>query len=146
MRALEETGKVGIAKVVIRNKQHLAALRPYDGRLVLETMYYTDEVRKPETVESGGQLRKPEVDMAKSLVENLSEPFDPSKYDDNYRKELLALIRAKAKGKELPEPKEEEDDQVVDLMAALRESVEQTTKKRKQSTKRTARKPARKAS
>jgi DNA end-binding protein Ku len=146
VRALDETGKVGIAKVVIRNKQHLAALRPYDGRLVLETMYYTDEVRKPEDVDSGGQLRKPEVEMAKSLVENLSEPFDPSKYDDNYRKELLALIRAKAKGKELPEPQEEEEDQVVDLMAALRESVEQTQKKRKQRTKQTARKPARKAS
>ncbi len=146
VRALDETGKVGVAKVVIRNKQHLAALRPYDGRLVLETMYYTDEVRKPEAVDGGGQLRKPEVEMAKSLVENLSEPFDPSKYDDNYRKELLALIRAKAKGKELPEPQEAEEDEVIDLMAALRESVAQTQKKRKQPAKTPARKTARKAS
>src|SRR5919202_3900143 len=92
-RALEETNKVGIAKVVIRNKQHLACLRPYEGLLVLETMYYADEVRQPETVDGKVQLRKPEVEMAKSLVENLSEPFDPTKYDDTYRKELLDLLR-----------------------------------------------------
>jgi DNA end-binding protein Ku len=141
VRALDETGKVGIAKVVIRNKQHLAALRPVDGVLVLETMYYADEVRKPEKVKAG-ELRKPEVDMAKSLVENLSEPFDPEKYDDTYRKELLELLRAKAKGKKLPEPSEEEPGEVVDLMAALRESVERT----KKTPARKAKKPARKAS
>jgi DNA end-binding protein Ku len=151
VRALEETGKVGIAKVVIRNKQHLAALRPVDGTLVLETMYYADEVRKPDKVKVSGDLRKPEVDMAKSLVENLSEPFDPEKYDDTYRKELLALLRAKAKGQKLPEPSEEGPGEVVDLMAALRESVERT--KRSQSMRRapakrktTTKKPARKAS
>ena len=128
VRALEETGKVGVAKVVIRNKQHLAALRPVDGALVLETMYYADEVRKPEKVEIKGDLRKQELDMAKTLVENLSEPFDPEKYDDTYRKELLQLLRAKAKGKKLPEPAEDEGGEVIDLMAALRESVEKTTR------------------
>ena len=140
VRALEETGKVGIAKVVIRNKQHLACLRPYDGLLVLETMYYADEIRQPESVDGKvGRLQKAEVDMAKSLVENLSDTFKPEKYDDTYRKELLQLIRAKAKGKQLPEPKEEEGGEVVDLMAALRESVEQT-KKQRQKPKRRAKK------
>ena len=129
VRALEETGKVGIAKVVIRNKQHLAALRPYEGVLVLETMYYADEVRQPEKVDGKVQLRKPEVEMAKSLVENLSEPFDPAKYDDTYRKELLELLRSKAAGEPLPSPEPEEEAEVVDLMAALRESVERTQKK-----------------
>src|ERR671915_1592186 len=109
VRALEETGKVGIAKVVIRNKQHLAALRAHDGVLVLETMYYPDEIRQPESVDGKTRLQKAEVDMAKSLVENLSDTFDPEKYDDDYRKELLELIRAKAKGQDLPEPKEEAD-------------------------------------
>ena len=126
VRALDETGKVGIAKVVIRNKQHLAALRPVDGTLVLETMYYADEVRKPDKVKAKGDLRAAEVEMAKSLVENLSEPFDPEKYDDTYRKELLELMRAKAKGKKLPEPQEDEGGEVIDLMQALRESVEKT--------------------
>jgi DNA end-binding protein Ku len=141
VRALEETGKVGVAKVVIRNKQHLAALRPYEGVLLLETMYYADEVRKPERVDgSATRVQKAEVEMAKSLVENLSDDFDPEKYDDTYRKELLALIRAKAKGAKLPEPAEEEEAEVVDLMAALRESVKETQKGRKR------KKAARKAS
>jgi DNA end-binding protein Ku len=131
VRALEETGKVGIAKVVIRNKQHLACLRTLDDKLVLETMYYADEIRKPEKVSVKGDLRSAEVDMAKSLIENLSEPFKPEKYDDTYRKELLELLRAKAKGKKLPEPSDEGPGEVIDLMAALRESVERTKKQRK---------------
>ena len=97
--------------------------------LVLETMYYADEVREPEKVDGGGQLRKPEVEMAKSLVENLSAKFDPAKYDDTYRKELLELLKAKAEGEPLPEPREDTEGEVVDLMAALRESVERTQKK-----------------
>jgi len=128
-RALDETGKVAIAKIVIRNKQHLAAVRAADRALVLETMYYADEVREPEKVDGRVQLRRPEVEMAKSLVENLSADFDPAKYDDTYRKELLGLLRKKAKGAKLPEPEEEPEGEVVDLMAALRESVERTQKK-----------------
>ena len=141
VRALDETGKVAIAKVVIRNKQHLAALRPWNGVLVLETMYYADEVRQPEQVDGKARLRKPEVEMAKSLVENLSAKFDPAKYDDTYRKELLALLRAKEAGKPLPEPEADSGGEVVDLMAALRESVEKTQKKKSG-----GRKRARKAS
>ena len=136
VRALDETEKVGIAKVVIRNKQHLAALRATGGRLILETMYYADEIREPESVDGKTKLQKAEVDMATSLVENLSSSFKPDKYDDTYRKELLSLIRAKAKGKELPEPQEQEGGEVVDLMEALRESVEKTKGTRKQTRKR----------
>ena len=133
VRALDETGRVGIAKVVIRNKQHLACLRPWEGVLVLETMYYAEEVRRPAEVAgeaaAGDGLRKAKVEMAKSLVENLSAEFDPERYDDTYRSELLELIRSKAEGTPLPEPAEEEP-QVVDLMQALRESVERTQRSR----------------
>jgi DNA end-binding protein Ku len=133
VEALEETGRVGIAKVVIRNKQHLACLRPWEHVLVLETMYYAEEVRRPAEVagdvaaENG--LRKAEVEMAKSLVENLSAKFDPERYVDTYRSELLELIRSKAEGQPLPEPSDEEP-QVIDLMQALRESVERTQRAR----------------
>ena len=126
---------------MIRNKQHLAALRPYEGALVLETMYYADELREPDAPELP-KLRKAEVDMAKTLVENLSRSFEPGRYHDRYRQELLDLIKAKAKGKELPEPEPAEEGEVVDLMAALRESVERTKKQ----TKPRKRSPARKAS
>jgi DNA end-binding protein Ku len=136
VRALDETGKVAIAKIVIRNKQHLASVRPWNGVLVLETMYYADEVREPERVAGGGQLRKPEVELAKSLVENLSAKFDPAKYDDTYRKELLELLRAEAEGEPLPEPQGDAGGEVVDLMAALRESVERTQKKKTRGRKR----------
>jgi DNA end-binding protein Ku len=136
VQALTETGRVGIAKVVIRNKQHLACLRPYKDVLVLETMYYHDEVRSPEEIagdaSSAGKLRKAEIEMAKSLVENLSTEFQPDRYDDTYRSELLELIRSKAQGAPLPEQQEEEAP-VVDLMQALRESVEQTQRRRRAS-------------
>jgi DNA end-binding protein Ku len=159
LRALEESGKVGIAKVVIRKKQHLAALRPWNGLILLETMYFADEIRKPESVDAGGKLRPAEVEMARSLVDNLSDSFDPEKYDDTYRKELLDLLREKAETGEISAPAEEpEEAEVVDLMSALRESVERTKRqqagsrrssgsKRKSSTrKRSTKKPARKAS
>ena len=137
--ALDQTGKVAIAKVVIRKKQHLAALRPYEGLLLLETMYFADEVRKPESVDTKGQLHKAEVDMAKSLVQNLSAKFDPAKYDDTYRKELLELLRAKEATGVVPEPKETgEEAEVVDLMQALRESVERTKSQRAGTRKRKA--------
>ena len=118
---------------MIRNKQHLACLRTYEGAFVLETMYYADEVRSPGAIVEGDlqevELRGAEVAMAKSLVENLSAPFDPRKYDDRYREELLELIRAKAEGQPLPEPQQEQAE-VVDLMQALRESVERTKRQR----------------
>lgn len=125
-RALEETGRVGIAKVVIRNKQHLACLRPFDEVLVLETMYFADEVRDPaELAPPKAELRKAEVEMARSLVESLGIEFDPARYHDRYRSALLELIEAKSSGQPLPEPDEPEAE-VVDLMQALRESVERT--------------------
>src|SRR5919204_1532653 len=139
VKALEDTGKVGIAKVVIRNKQHLACLRTYEGRLMLETMYYPDEVKNPASLDGDlgkANLAKGEVEMAKSLVENLSERFKPEKYDDTYRKELLDLIRKKAKGQKLPEPEEPEEGEVIDLMAALRESVDRTKKQQRRASSR----------
>jgi DNA end-binding protein Ku len=149
VKALEETGRVAIAKVVIRNKQHLAAVRPVGDTLVLETMYYADEVRQPEDAPKP-QVRKPEVDMAKTLIENLAAKWDPERYHDRYRNELLDLLRKKAKGKPLPEPQEATDGEVVDLMEALRQSVQATKTKRKAAPakKKTtaAKRPARKAS
>jgi DNA end-binding protein Ku len=128
VKALEETGRVAIAKVVIRNKQHLAAIRAVNGTLVLETMYYADEVRQPEEAPKP-QVRGPEVEMAKTLIENLAAKWEPEKYHDTYRTELLDLLKKKAEGARLPEPKAEEGGEVVDLMEALRQSVDATKKR-----------------
>jgi DNA end-binding protein Ku len=132
VEALRETGRVAIAKVVIRNKQHLAALRSHDDVLVLETMYYADEVQTPESAPAP-DVRKAEVDMAKTLIENLAADWDPERYHDRYRNELLDLLRKKAEGEPLPEPAAEEGGEVVDLMEALRQSVAATQRKRKAS-------------
>jgi DNA end-binding protein Ku len=130
VEALEQTGRVAIAKVVIRGKQYLAALRPHDDVLVLETMYYADEVRKPEDVPAP-EVRKAEVDMAKTLIENLAAEWDPERYHDRYRNELLELLRKKAEGEPLPAAAAPEGAEVIDLMEALRQSVAATRKKRK---------------
>jgi DNA end-binding protein Ku len=129
VKALEETGRVAIAKVVIRNKQHLACVRPVDDALVLETMYYADEVRQPEAAPKP-QVRDAEVGMAKTLIENLAAKWDPERYHDRYRNELLDLLQKKAEGEPLPEPSQDTGGEVVDLMEALRQSVQATKKKR----------------
>lgn len=137
VKALAETSRVAIAKIVIRNKQHLACVRPFGDVLVLETMYYADEVRKPEEVPKP-RVQPAEVEMAKTLVENLTAKWDPARYHDSYRGRLLELLEQKAEGEPLPEPKESPDGEVVDLMEALRQSVAATKSKRKPVRKRKA--------
>jgi DNA end-binding protein Ku len=133
VRALAETGRVAIAKVVIRNKQHLACVRPVGKTLVLETMYYADEIREPEEAPAP-QVRAAEVEMAKTLIENLAAKWEPTKYHDRYRNQLLDLLEKKADGEPLPEPTPDEGGEVVDLMEALRRSVAQTKKTKKRKT------------
>ena len=136
-KALEETGRVAIAKIVIRNKQHLACVRPMAKSLVLETMYYADEIRQAEDAPAP-RLRDAEVEMAKTLIENLAAKWDPAKYHDLYRTQLLDLLEQKAGGKTLPAPQEAAESEVVDLMEALRQSVAQTKKTRARVRKRKA--------
>jgi DNA end-binding protein Ku len=129
VKALDETGRVAIAKIVIRNKQHLACVRPVGKTLVLETMYYADEVRQPEDAPAP-QVRSAEVEMAKTLIENLASKWAPERYHDQYRNQLLELLEKKAEGEPLPEPQEDTGGEVVDLMEALRQSVAATKRKR----------------
>jgi DNA end-binding protein Ku len=135
--ALEKTKRVAIAKIVIRNKQHLACVRSAGEVLVLETMYYADEVREPEDVPKP-KVQPAEVEMAKTLIENLASDWEPGRYHDRYRGELLELLQQKAKGAPLPEPQQEPEGEVVDLMEALRRSVAATKSKRKPARKRKA--------
>ena len=93
-------------------------------------MYYADEVRRPEDAPAP-QVRPAEVEMAKSLIENLASPWDPKRYHDQYRNQLLDLLEKKAEGEPLPEPQQETGGEVIDLMDALRQSVAATKKKRR---------------
>ena len=130
VRAMEESGKVGIARFVMRSKQYLCAVRPKDGKLLLSTMVYSDEVNRPEEIPELAELDAIEVSekelaMARQLVESLSEEFDPSRFADTYREKVMGLIESKASGEDriLEAPAAMAEDKVVDLMAALEASV-----------------------
>jgi len=129
---LLRTGRVAVAKVSLRQKQQLCLLRPYDGTLALETMYYPDEIRSTAELavpSDGAAVSDRELDMARSLVDMLTAEFNPSQYQDEYRLALLDVIEKKAAGHEVARPKAA-PGKVTDLMEALRASVEAAKKER----------------
>ena len=132
--AMTETNKVGIARVVLRTKQYLAAIRPKGEVLVIETMLYPDEVNSIEDLDLPGdeiEITEREEKMARSLIDSLTTDFDPTKYRDEYRERVLALIEKKAAGQEIMvEEALEEPAKVVDLMAALEASLAAVKKDR----------------
>lgn len=134
-QALKETGKIAVAKVFLRTKETLAAIRVYENCLMMETMFFADEVRKPQTIpelESKPEIHDNELKMAKSLISNLTAEFKPEKYDSNYRKALQELIAKKVANEEIEIPREiTKDEKIVDLMEALKASVNATEKKKK---------------
>ncbi|HEV2890955.1 MAG TPA: Ku protein [Frankiaceae bacterium] len=127
-RALEESGKVAVVKVALRQREALAAVRVRDGVFVLETMLWPDEVREPAFgfLDDDVEVRSQELAMAGTLIESLSGEFDPEEHHDRYREALEEVIEAKVTGHEIvaPSAKPEEGGAVVDLMAALRASVD----------------------
>src|SRR3954451_8498655 len=132
VQAMKEARKVAIARFVLRNKEHLAAIRPMDDVLTLTTMRFHDEVSSPKDLNGEvfeeAKPKKPEkreLEMAKQLIESLSGEFDPDKYRDEYREELLDLLERKAEGKEVVSAPTEEPKptKAPDLMAALEESL-----------------------
>jgi len=130
--ALTESGRVGIAKIIIREAQHLAALEVIDEALVLTLLRYADELVETTQLEfpSGEKVRKAELDMARMLIENLAAEWDPSKYTDEYRDNLMKLIKARIKGVKprLPSAEPAPEGKVVDLMERLRQSLAQNQK------------------
>lgn len=128
-RAMEESNKVGIGRFVMRNKQYIAAVRAEEGRLVMSTLAYADEVVDPAEIDELQGLddidvSAREVAMAGSLVDSLAAAFEPEKYRDEYREQVLDLIQIKASGQEFTAPEAPaEKPKVVDLMAALEASV-----------------------
>ena len=127
VRAMESSNKVGIARMVMRTKQYLTALRAKDGALVMATLLYGDEVLPIEELDVPGievELSDRELRMAEQLIESLSEKFDPDKFRDEYREKVIELIEKKAEGQEIvAQPVSEAPTPVVDLMAALEASL-----------------------
>ena len=135
LKALQEKNMVGIAKVAIREREYLATLRAQDDVLVLETMYWPDEIREPEfeLLAEEVEVRSEEMQMAEMLIDNLTSTFDPSAWHDDSREAVEEMARRKVEGEEVvvtaeaPQP-----SGVVDLMEALKASVEATKAKRDQ--------------
>ncbi|WP_232696980.1 non-homologous end joining protein Ku [Brevibacillus daliensis] len=127
--ALEKTKKIAIARITIRNKESLAAVRIYEHGMVLETIFYPDEVRDvslvPALPAQDIALVETELDMAVQLITNMSQPFDPTKYKDEYREDLQQLIQKKLEGKEIATAPSAPRTNVLDLMQALKESLAQ---------------------
>jgi DNA end-binding protein Ku len=128
VRAMEGSELAGIAKFVMRDKQHLGCLRVREGALTLEQLYFVDEIRPLDEIKpKKARVEKRELEMAQTLIENFSTEWDPSRYKDTYRDELCAVIEAKRKGKDVHEAADvEESEEAIDLMEALRQSVERT--------------------
>ncbi|GAW92985.1 Ku protein [Calderihabitans maritimus] len=136
--ALKETGKVAVAKVVLRSKEHLTSIRLYRNLLLMETMFYPEEIRTPEDIpEMRGkvQIHDNELKMAVTLIENLSTPFKPDKYRSEYREALRELIEKKLAKEKVEIPYRPTEAKVVDLMEALRASVEAAEEKRRRANK-----------
>jgi DNA end-binding protein Ku len=136
--AIRESERIGVAKFILRDTQHLAALEVIDDALVLTMMRFADELVDAEKLEfpSAEGVRKPELDMAKALVNSLAADWDPSKYTDDYRDNLMRIIQSKIKGRpvKLEEAAEPRQADVVDLMERLRRSLEQSGPKGRKKT------------
>lgn len=134
---LRDTNKVGVAKVVIKTRQHLAAVKPRGDALVLELMHFPEEVLEPAGLDLPvkEELGKKEIEMAKALVETMSDKWEPVKYKDEYHEQLMKVIEAKiqAGGKDVPAPKTKGKSatNVVDLVAVLQQSLAESSGKKK---------------
>jgi DNA end-binding protein Ku len=143
-RALEETGLAAVATFVMRDRQHLACLRVRERAIQLERMHFADEIRPAKGIAPKGQrVARDDLDLAIELVRRLEGEFEPERYKDTYRDALMKIIRAKERGKTVEVAEEEpEDEGPVDLLAALRESVEAAGKGRRRKAKSRSRKAA----
>jgi len=129
LQAMKQEGQVAVGRFVMRTKEYLAAIRPMDGILVLETMFFPDEIRQASEVDDvpvRAKAGERELKMARQLIGSLATAWNPSRYHDEYRERVLKLIRDKAKGKEVVLPAAPEPSKVADLMEALRQSIEAT--------------------
>jgi DNA end-binding protein Ku len=147
--AIRESHRIGIAKFILRDAQHLAAIEVIDQAIVLSVMRFADELADPKPLgfPSSEGLRKSELDMAKALVNNLAAEWDPDKYTDQYLENLMRIIKGKVKGKKVTLETEDTPRKgaVVDLMERLRRSLDQAgTKPRAATAKGTKKTPARK--
>ena len=132
-KALEATGRMAVAKIALRDREHLAALHPMNGALLMNTLHWPDEIRSVEGLkglEGDIKINPKELEMAKALIESLADSFDPSRYKDEYREAVMKVVQAKIDGEVIEAPAVPQTAKVMDLMEALRASVDAAKKSR----------------
>lgn len=147
-KAMQDSQKVAIAKIMLRAKEHLAAIRVYEQALVLETIHYPDEIRRAENIpglRDDIQISDKEMEMALQLVEQLTTTFDPEKYTDEYRERVKELVQNKVSGNEVKIAPEVPQTDITNLMEALQQSINETKSQKKQTRKRKTSKTKKKA-
>lgn len=143
LQALDKKGLTALATITIRKKEQLCALRPRDGVVMLETLYYPDEIRvRPEMDLEKVKISDRELEMAFALIDLLRKPFDPEEYKDHYREALHQQIEAKLEGREVVESPAPKESKVIDLADALRRSVEAAKKSKPKRAARSRTRPA----
>ena len=132
-KALEATGRMAIAKIALRDREHLAALHPNGAGLLMNTLHWPDEIRSTEGLkglDGDVKINPKELEMAKALIESLADSFDPSRYKDEYREAVMKVVQAKIEGEVIEAPAAPQPVKVMDLMEALRASVDAAKKSR----------------
>jgi DNA end-binding protein Ku len=132
-KALEATSRLAIAKIALRDREHLAALHSTNGVLLMNTLHWPDEIRSAEGLkglEGEVKINPKELEMAKALIESLADTFDPSRYKDEYREAVMKVVQAKIEGEVIEAPPTPQPAKVMDLMEALRASVDAAKKQR----------------
>jgi DNA end-binding protein Ku len=133
LRAMQEAGMAAVGKFVLWGKENLCLIRPLGESLVLETLYFAEDIRPRKEIDEAveeTEVKGPELAMATQLVESLVGDFDPKDYENEYRNELRAMLEAKLEGKEIEAPEPAPEAPVVDLMEALKQSVAQAQKEK----------------
>jgi len=132
-KALEATGRMAIAKIALRDREHLCALHPNGEGILMNTLHWPDEIRTTEGLkglEGEVKINPKELEMAKALIESLADKFEPQRYKDEYREAVMRVVQAKIDGEVIEAPAAPQAAKVMDLMEALRASVEAAKKQR----------------
>jgi DNA end-binding protein Ku len=131
LRAMEDTGMAAIGKFVLWGKENLCLIRPHADTLALETLFFAEDVRSKREIEEAvaeSEVKKPELDLARQVIESISGEFDPEEFRNEYRDDLRQMLEAKLAGQEIAKPEPVPETPVIDLMEALKQSVAETKK------------------
>jgi DNA end-binding protein Ku len=130
LRAMEDSGRTALARVVLRNREHLFAIKPYNGTMIAHSLHYPEQIIGMDGIEGIEELKKVKIDsenvkMAGDLIKNMSSDFIPGEFTDQYNRTLMEIIRAKAEGGEIKATPRVEGAKIINLMDALKKSVQE---------------------